>query len=671
MGAAVAFACAVVFAALLGSGAPSAGAEAACPNEAIRVAQQVTQVGSCRAFEKVTPVDKGGGDIVAEGATTTAAADGNAVAFESRMGFAGSEGSGTVGKIAYLSRRGSTGWTTGAVTPRPNPNSPGAFGGTAFEFFSEDLSHGLARSYDLPGAADSTPDRVNLYRVETATRDLLTVSRSQTGEGDPMQYPWFEFLSEVLWASSADLSHTSFVSAGQMVPAIPGEYPNGANNAYTWDEGTLHLAGVLPDGTVPPGGSTIKEHYRGGMSADGSRLAFLASPAFGPQQLYLRIDHSRTELVSESENPAYTEEPQEVHFEGMTPDGMNLFFVTNSPLLEEDSNVGPDLYRWAYGPDPANEANLTMITDSGSAHGGGGIQTLLGMSDDGEQVYTHEQNAMVKVWDSGAVTNIGLAAGSPNQSYTHGLNGFGPGYSRVSPDGNWLAYVPRLESQEELYLYNLTADTLICVSCPGELAQSTNRPAFTPNLTDSGRTYSSGFRPRYLSDSGKAFFTSPDSLVAQDINGVADVYEFDGNTGELNLVSSGRGGAPSEFFDASRNGDDVFFMTRQQLVPSDKDESIDIYDARAGGGFDEPEGSPVAPCSGEACQSISGTPPPPPVIASGAVSRGNLRPSRRCSKNRRKVRRHGKVRCIKRHGGNRHDRAHHQRDANRTRGGVK
>src|SRR4051794_1877499 len=96
--------------AAIGSGAASAGADEGCPNEAIRIAQHATQTSDCRAWERVSPADKGGGDLIAEEEEMAAAADGEAAAFASRYGFADSVGSGTVGRTFYLARRGADGW---------------------------------------------------------------------------------------------------------------------------------------------------------------------------------------------------------------------------------------------------------------------------------------------------------------------------------------------------------------------------------------------------------------------------------------------------------------------------------------------------------------------------------------------------------------------------------
>jgi hypothetical protein len=97
------------------------------------------------------------------------------------------------------------------------------------------------------------------------------------------------------------------------------------------------------------------------------------------------------------------------------------------------------------------------------------------------------------------------------------------------------------------------------------------------------------YQPRYLTDTGRLFFDSPDALVAADQNGKEDVYEYEPegvgscgfSSGCIGLISSGSSGKESAFLDASENGDNVFFLTAAQLVPADTDNAYDIYDARA------------------------------------------------------------------------------------------
>jgi hypothetical protein len=90
---------------------------------------------------------------------------------------------------------------------------------------------------------------------------------------------------------------------------------------------------------------------------------------------------------------------------------------------------------------------------------------------------------------------------------------------------------------------------------------------------------------------------------------VSRVYEYEpegvgqcaasGGGACLYLISTGTSSSSSAFLDASADGRDAFFLTRQQLVAQDGDEAMDVYDAREGGGFSEAQ---PPPCAGEACK---------------------------------------------------------------------
>jgi DNA-binding beta-propeller fold protein YncE len=195
----------------------------------------------------------------------------------------------------------------------------------------------------------------------------------------------------------------------------------------------------------------------------------------------------------------------------------------------------------------------------------------------------------------------------------------------VSPDGEYLAFMsqqplthydnidanhPDVRDQE-VYLYQAGTGLLTCVSCnpngpstgvldtplAGEgLGLVVDRrgdwlgqylagsiPGWTP-LGVNGAVH----QPRYLSDSGRLFFDSPDQLAAQARNGKEDVYEYEPNRvgscsepqGCVSLISSGSAQQESAFVEASENGDSAFFVTAQPLVAADHDTNYDIYDAR-------------------------------------------------------------------------------------------
>jgi hypothetical protein len=91
-------------------------------------------------------------------------------------------------------------------------------------------------------------------------------------------------------------------------------------------------------------------------------------------------------------------------------------------------------------------------------------------------------------------------------------------------------------------------------------------------------------------------------------------------------ISTGTSNSISLFLDASSNGNDVFFITRDQLVPQDTDGNMDVYDARVNGGFPAP--SPLPPCTGDGCKPPTTAPPAAPTIGTVTFSGpGNPKPS--------------------------------------------
>lgn len=207
--------------------------------------------------------------------------------------------------------------------------------------------------------------------------------------------------------------------------------------------------------------------------------------------------------------------------------------------------------------------------------------------------------------------------------------------ARVSSNGRYLAFMSdrRLTGydnrdvnngvpDEEVYLYDETTGKIVCASCnpTGERPTGTFGGGALVNSQqnwgsevgedqwlagdvpgwdsiDQGRA---GYQPRYLSDSGRLFFDSPDALAPADVDGEENVYEYQpegedcnaetqsaaevfkheaGGAGCVGLISSGASSHESAFLDASSNGNDVFFITSAQLVSSDVDSAYDVYDA--------------------------------------------------------------------------------------------
>jgi hypothetical protein len=233
--------------------------------------------------------------------------------------------------------------------------------------------------------------------------------------------------------------------------------------------------------------------------------------------------------------------------------------------------------------------------------------------------------------------------------------------SRVSPDGRYLAFMSKQpltgydsvdRSQaangardEEVYLYDSSTDRLTCASCDPSGAQpqgvldheasgegkgllvdrlgvwketqaeeegggrravdhwlAGSVPGWTP-IEETTAFYQS----RYLSNSGRLVFDSPDQLVPADRNSKEDVYEFEPEglgschspAGCVALISSGESEQEAAFLDASESGDDIFLLTTQPLTSEDHDQSFDVYDAHvcseASPCLAPPQGAPT-PC---------------------------------------------------------------------------
>jgi DNA-binding beta-propeller fold protein YncE len=214
--------------------------------------------------------------------------------------------------------------------------------------------------------------------------------------------------------------------------------------------------------------------------------------------------------------------------------------------------------------------------------------------------------------------------------------------ARVSPNGRYFAFMSQapitgyenIDSNpaakgardEEVFLYDSLSATLRCVSCNPSGA----RPAGVfdherageglglvvdrrlvwgreehehwlagnvPGWTAQSLT-TAVYQSRYLSNDGRLYFNSPDSLVPAATNEKEDVYEYEpsgvggcqsATGGCVALLSGGSSDRESAFLEATPDGSNVFFLTEARLLPQqDTDTAFDIYDAR--------ECSETSPC---------------------------------------------------------------------------
>ncbi len=320
-----------------------------------------------------------------------------------------------------------------------------------------------------------------------------------------------------------------------------------------------------------------------------------------------------------------------------TPSGSDVFFTE-----------GGDLYRF----DVEDQKQVQLTQDAG-------VQGMLGISSDGSYAYFVAKGVLAGENVEGHAPSAGkdnlyewhegvpvayianLKEGKDESDWRgHAAEGVaeaanGEKSSRVTVDGGTALFssTERLTEYDnngwtELYLYDAADAKLTCVSCNPDGRMATTGSYLTREVLayEAYPTPRTPFLTRNLSDNGsQVFFQTEEALVAKDSNGQSDVYEWE--DGRHYLISSGQGNAAAYFADASANGDDVFFFTRQSLVGEDQDENTDLYDARVGGGIAAQNPVVIPPCVGEECHGTIASAPvfgvPASVVYSGA---SNLAP---------------------------------------------
>ncbi len=627
----------------------------------------------------------------AEKAPMQASPDGNAVAYE------GDPFSGGLAAEAnsYVSRRGDAGWGTAALsTPQLNAQ--------VFKAFSPDLSKAIMLQVSPALSAEAPAGFADLYLREEGKglTALITAEPPNRSPGPPdaknalqIAYAGANAGSE----STPAFSHVIFSANDALsglnqgiAPAAP-QVTADERNLYEWSEGELHLVSVLPgneaaapnavfgSGKLAAAGDETPD-FDHAISDDGSRIFWSSRPG---GQLYVREGGTTT-----------TEIPDPGKFLTATPDGSKVL-LSDGVLYDLESEAATDL-----------------------TGGEGGFQGIAGAAEDLSRIYfvdtealtdSEEENANAEaaeegafnlyLWEAGAVSFIGRLVGPPLEINDNnqgdlvqlGVWRAGPGsrLAQVSVDGRFLAFqsIARLTGYEnlprntkscigsgtegrqecpEVFEYDAVEKTLTCASCN----PSGERPLGGSTLSLIYTASDSFPQPRNLppGGEGRLFFESLDALVQSDTNGrIQDIYQFEpvgvGDCtrakGCLSLISSGRGPKDSVFLDASASGEDVFFTTTDQLVPQDRNDFTDLYDARVGGGIPEVL-SP--PCAGQACRGAAAAPPSEQTAASATFVGPPNPKSKTCRKGF--VRKHG--RCVKKH-------KHHKqkRSANRDGGHKK
>jgi hypothetical protein len=689
----------------------------ACPNEALRSGAS-EHLPDCRAYEQVSPVEKGGGDAVTvqplfpAQSSACEAGEPCAIAYMSAASaFAGAQGNELPN--AYVSTRDGAGWQTASLTPPTSQPPANGFARVSYAF-SADLSQAVLR-VPLQRLTENAPAGVyNLYlREADGSYSLITVLPPAEPPGcgscfGAEDVPAFA-------GASSDFRHVIFETNDSLLGGASG---GGVDNLYEAAGEQVRLVGVLPDGRVASEGAMAgagidpiegtSGELEHAISQDGSRVLFEAKAdggepdpqQDGKQELYDRLEGSSTIEVaapapgagpSNCETRERVCAPEPAQFWGASADGSVVLFTSRAALtkesftgkeaisqveeeeekreeLEEERGEreegtsrhrrqpGDDLYM--YDVDTRTLADLTVDPENGEDPDGADVLGVVGSSQDGSYVYFVAEGHLAAGAPSGEPNLYvwhGTAEGAGATSFIATLQaGEGQGgdemdwsedprdsQAYVTPDGEHLAFmsVKPLTGYDnedqaagerghetfdhEVFEYSAQTGQLVCASCDPSGARPVGSAFIGAKLTE--RVSTPFHQPRTLSDDGSLlFFSSPDPLVPGLAGGSVKVFEYEDGSPQ---VISGMGSNGNDvFLDASASGDDVFLATREQLVPEDGDELVDVYDVRVDGGL---PASPVStpPCEGGACQGESG----PASLFSSPISAtfagvGNLAP---------------------------------------------
>jgi hypothetical protein len=534
--------------------------------------QGVDEVAPGRAYEQVSPVDKGGAAITSV-KDMQIPPDGNHMVIPTSSAPEG--GTGSMIFNHFVVHREGDGWSDWTQTDPPFGATLGTFE-TSTLAVSDDFEHAFVVSTRALASGAVAGD-ANLY-----VHDLITGAYTFVGRSAP---------ENLLYLAGVQISPQMFVSGAPNfewvifhAPSLRSDVPNLA--MYKWSRsGGLTLLSQMPDGSVPPVGVWPSGNYvfterQASTEGDVAYFALRVGGSLAEAPVYRRAAGATTP-ISVSQIAGDSPTPQPGLLDGVSADGRYAVFQSPSRLTEDtpafsDANA---IYRY-----DSQDASLQYIGLTGENQ-----QEVFQVSEAADRILYKGGNGqgeggLLTLWTEGGTQQIGTAEMSNT--------------ARLSPNGRYVLHIEERQTTQDIfesgsgllgtfYLYDSVTGEDSCVSCV---------PGGGPGKNLAYVWYGRGLGnqlSQVVTDNGMAFFDTPEKLLAADHNNRRDVYVF--QHGQVTLISPADGNFQARFVGASANGRDVFFTTDEGLVGQDTDGAVDMYDARVGGGF------------------ASQNPPPPPV----------------------------------------------------------
>lgn len=646
-----------------------------CGNQMLRIRLSAL-LPDCRAYELVTPADTNARAPLGVGheggwfTTHQVAPTGDKLPFRVEGGsLPGVGGTGSYLGDPYLSSRSPGGWSTAYIGPTAAEATTVMPGGT-----SPDQGYSF---WNAEGAGSATtPKRSTSYlRYPDGHSELLgkgSIGTDIEVLGMRISEGGEHVIFGTGYGASTDTAVQLEPDAAPPTEVEVEEEIEGEMKKVIKLFGTPALYDKTPSGlrvvSLLPGDQPLAAGERAvymGSSLDGEGVVFEVGTT-----IYLRYQDEETYEIGDG-----------VVYAGIAEGGSRVFYLEGGRLWRFDAATGE---RTPFSSGTVAPVNIsadgsaayfssTAKLPAGSNPLGAGPKAgkqNLYLSREGTLSFVGtvtERDVVGKYNGKEQIDGLGLwteAASSP----TSGRFGIDP--SRTTPEGGVLLFQSRApltgydsDEHAEVFRYDFAGERLECLSCsPIGAAETADATLQSEEREGFALFFPQAWLANLRSDGRRAIFQSSEALVPADTDGLQDVYEWEEEGvgscthagGCLYLISSGHSSRNDYLWAVSESGDDVFFLSSDLLVPSDLDETPSIYDARVGGGFAE---ASSADCQGEGCRPQMTPPPPLPGVQTPVQGAGDNFKPRRCGKGKRKVKRGGKVRCVKKHRGDRHHKA--------------
>lgn len=337
-------------------------------------------------------------------------------------------------------------------------------------------------------------------------------------------------------------------------------------------------------------GAADSSFVPGGVVSSGERL-FFATPeklAAGDNDsaldVYMRnLAGGKTVLVSRGDSSCSGSNcgngSQPAVFEVASDDGEKVFFTSSEGLVAGDADGKVDIYERDLSTGTTKLVSVSGVCPSPLPEGQTCDPTFGGISSDGSHVFFESDERISEADEDSSQDVYDWSGSGPAALASIGSSG-GNGTFNATYSGT---------SGATGAVYFETSEAL--VAADEDSAQDVYvRSEGTTELVSTGPESRNGPVPASFQwsspddSSSAAIFSTSEALVPADTDAMPDVYERDG--GETTLVSTGpeggNGAFSSAFAKASDDGSRAFFVTAEQLVEEDEDETADIY-LRAGG----------------------------------------------------------------------------------------